>query len=140
MARTKNRRDANVISNQRLPILSPFPERKPLDFTPIADERRWHPIKKETPAAVQPPRSPIQNRSISKRSRNVNNKQTVLSLQDSYLLNGGPAVALFQPSPRPRKDVTCARRTIRKQVIIARGLGRKGQKKPRFTAKSKVKC
>lgn len=40
----------------------------------------------------------------------------------------------------PKRSFTCARRTIRREVLFARGRAGSGNRKPHYTQRSKVRC
>ena len=46
----------------------------------------------------------------------------------------------FSPTLPLKKAVTCARRTIRKQVLFAKGKGGGRHKKPTFNSNSNIRC
>lgn len=64
------------------------------------------------------------------------------SLSSLRKLSSSPAISLFAPARTTiRKLSTCVRRKIREEVLHALGkTGSSGQRKPRFTSESKIKC
>lgn len=141
MARSKNRstrsarRDTNDIANRRLPRqeytfnyepIRTF--RKNRSFSDVEDQRRFHPDN-----AARSPRG-IRGQSVQIRTAPLRRGQSVGpsgKIRKTYTLAFG----------QPEAVTTCVRRQTRKEVINAlRKNGKRGQRAPRHTWRSKVRC
>ncbi|QXP08043.1 MAG: hypothetical protein [Arizlama microvirus] len=136
MAR-KNRSPAGrVIStntNFQLPLHLLLPRSSLLEYE---DRRTWHPEGSARPArsfSSSRHRLVVQNVTPKKLfAKNVDNFAFLRKFPDQK------AVIAFQA---PRRVLLCVRRRIRREVLHAFGkAGKVGQRRPRFSEYSKIKC
>lgn len=133
MAKSKRnrRRDSSNITRRSLPpvrlVKVSFP--KSLNLTQLEDRRTWHPEGPRRPARMR--------NSYRHRLRAVQTPKTrqyqATRAQNKYREDIGFVT--------PNKVFICIRRKIRQQVLHAlRKTGKVGQKRPRWTEYSTIKC
>lgn len=134
---SKSRRVVRSNANRRLPIFSPPRSVSPLPPRRAAlrlfeDRREWHPDGPDRAAK----RFSGSRRPLRLVDRKMSNPDRFAHLR-KFPSQTKAIVAFSEPSD----VVVCVRRSIRREVMHATGkAGRRGQKKPKFNALSKISC
>lgn len=141
MAKSNSRRRVtNVNANRRLPF-SPSPSvvspSFPTSLRLYEDRRNWH------PDPVAPARSFSQSRhrlTVVDRTPRQNSKKNFLD-RFAHLRSFPSQTKAAIAFQAPEKVLVCVRRQMRKEVLHARKkAGKRGQRKPRFNAYSRISC
>lgn len=139
MARSRNsrkRRDVLYISNQRLPLSNVYSHSTFL--TQIEDRRSYHPENINRPIrSFNNANSRTSVWDIQPRAKNPPSRKNALRLLSS--LHGSVPVKIgFE---KPDQTLVCVRRNMRREVLFAsRKTGKSGQRRPRWTELSNIKC
>lgn len=137
MAKKRRRANPDSFANHRLPTFhaTPVPYSSPF-LRQIEDRRFFHPEGFRAPAqTIRSRRS--RSLVVSQPSRRALQSATRSTMR-SWLPGTLPSGIRFQA---PEDVVICVRRSIRREVLHAfRKTGRRGQRKPRFSFHSKIKC
>ena len=125
----RNRRDNVSIANRRLPYFSSSP-RSMSQLSLIEDRRVYNPLGSLSPA-----------RSISRNTHALvvpNDRVSPSRSRSNRSFLSPPSFVGFQA---PKKVLVCVRRQRRKEVLHAlKKTGRVGQRRPRFSDYSSIKC
>lgn len=139
--RRRDRRDANVIANETLPVSSNSSPRRSSPLRLYEDRRQFHPQRDHAPARsfnryqhqLRVPRS--RKRYVTRET--PRNPDAFAGLRNNFT-NTVPHAIGFD---RPDKVLICVRRQMRKEVLFAkRKTGRRGQRRPRYGWYSKITC
>ncbi len=131
--RRKLRRVVNTVSNRRLPQVTLT---STLKMPKLRDQRRWRP---GIPPAVTASRFNKKGRKAPLSSKaHVDNSRDILSRKSPYRAYKTTATAVFS---NPLKEKTCVQRKTRIEIMHAlKKAGKKGQKRPKITKISRIRC